>query len=403
MVDDNTDKAPQSQAKPARTGKRAATIDLKQAEVTDLTPKTDAPAVDPATQPESLDATMSAETPVTEAPAPQPATKRSIWPAALAAGLAGGLLAGGGLFGIGHSSMMQTAGIDRAPEIRGIADRLSALEAQRSRVQTIEANIARLDARLTAAEKSAGDQTQPTVGTDGARRDIDAVAANLAAMRQELDGFATSLRSLEGRKTGTDDQAHKTALDKTITELRSEIASRAKDGAGLSRAAGLAVAAATLKGAIDRGTPFTVELAAMRAMGVTGTDLDAVAAAADKGVATPQALNERFRIAARSVVEAATPLPADTADRVLLSLKRLVSVRATGEPAGDDVEAVVARLETRLGRADLAGALAEYRKLPDASKASIATFGKELEARVEADRLMGRIAAEVTRALAPRQ
>jgi hypothetical protein len=111
-----------------------------------------------------------------------------------------------------------------------------------------------------------------------------------------------------------------------------------------------------LREALSAGAPFMAELAAARALlGDRAAALAALAPAAANGVPTTAALARRFSELAPQL----TPAPASGFfDRLAQSASNLVDVRRAGEePAGDDVASVVARVQARLERGDLAGAI----------------------------------------------
>ncbi len=323
------------------------------------------------------------------------AATRRLWPAFLAASLAGGLLVGGTLVGVSTLGVLPQS-TDRSAEIRGIAERLAALEAQRTRVQTMETQLGRMETRLVLSEKQVTEQKKNN-------EPVDALAANLATLRQDMDELTAKLRSLDQQRAQGAPTPELGAAQQELEKFRKELAALSKAGASLSKNAGLAVAGANLKSAIERGTPFALELAAVKAMGISGADVDQLAAMADKSIASPHMLMAQFQPLAAPMIAAATPLPEETVDRVILSLTRLVSIRATKERAGDDVDAVIARIEAHLSRNELAAALQTYQKLPVEAQKVSADFGAHLQARVNADALSARIAAQVTQTLAPRE
>ena len=75
-------------------------------------------------------------------------------------------------------------------------------------------------------------------------------------------------------------------------------------------------------------------------------------------------------------------------DHLLSSATSLVQVRPVGEVAGDSVEAIVARMETRLKNGDLQGALNEWNTLPQAAKDASQSYVNDLQARIEAEKLI---------------
>ncbi len=98
-----------------------------------------------------------------------------------------------------------------------------------------------------------------------------------------------------------------------------------------------------------------------RASGPTSAKLSALRPFADAGAPTLAALAASFAKIAPSVVAAATPPSGGgVMDRLLDHMRKLVRVRKVGEAAGDDAEALAARISAALARGDLAAALDAY-------------------------------------------
>ncbi len=122
---------------------------------------------------------------------------------------------------------------------------------------------------------------------------------------------------------------------------------------------------------------------------------------AERGLPTLAALTQRFTALAPDLLKAATPAASDGSllDRLTQSAQSLVRVRPVGEAAGDDVPTVVARIEAKLRRADLAGALADLDKLPERVKTSATAWSAEARARLGADTTLRRLSAEAATAM----
>jgi hypothetical protein len=88
-------------------------------------------------------------------------------------------------------------------------------------------------------------------------------------------------------------------------------------------------------------------------------------------------------------------------ERLQSHVERLVRVRpVNGAVAGDDVAAVVARIEAKARQGDIAGALAELRKLPETVRARAAAWVKKAEARQAAIAAAQRVEDSALAALA---
>ena len=82
-------------------------------------------------------------------------------------------------------------------------------------------------------------------------------------------------------------------------------------------------------------------------------------------------------------------------DRVVARLRGLVTIRRTGDVAGEDAGARIARAETALARDDLAGAVAEMKNLSSdlagEAGAAVSAWLVRAEARLQALELLDRL------------
>ncbi len=378
----------------------------------------DAQTVDAAPEPAPVEAVAAPIPP--PPPRAEPAPAPGLFKPALAGGVVGAALSAIGvtLFSGGAQAPAPAAppaALVQPADVERLTQRIGALDAIPGRIAAIEQTARRLEERLAAAEArpAAGGPAAPAV-------DLGPLQAAVATLRRDLDQLP--------RASGDAAAPAAPALPPVdLGPVEREIA-RLSTGLG-----GLETALAALTRRVEATPPPAPPAAprrrpARRARGrlrhsqirrrprrpvrdrTSGrararrdrADVESLARVAAAGVATPQALARRFQGLARGLIEAAAPAPEGTLDRLLQGASRLVSVRPTGEPAGNAPDAIVARIETKLGRGDLAGALADLDALPESSRRAGADFRAALAARVEADRLMARVSAEVARALAPR-
>jgi hypothetical protein len=86
-------------------------------------------------------------------------------------------------------------------------------------------------------------------------------------------------------------------------------------------------------------------------------------------------------------------------ERLQANAGKIVRVRPPGEMAGDDLSAILARIEARAAQSDLAGALAELDKLPAQARAPAQAWIAKVEARNAAIDASRRAAADLLAAL----
>ena len=151
-----------------------------------------------------------------------------------------------------------------------------------------------------------------------------------------------------------------------------------------------ALAAASLKAAIDRGGPFMAELEAYASVDGDSPAIAQLRTLAASGVPSRATLLSRFPSVANAMIASGDSGSESDGlfDHLLSSATSLVQVRPVGEVAGDSVEAIVARMETRLKNGDLQGALNEWNTLPQTAKDASKSYVNDLQARIEAEKLI---------------
>ena len=188
---------------------------------------------------------------------------------------------------------------------------------------------------------------------------------DLAPLAARVESVENSLSDL--RKLGEQAQAANAAALETVNGRLAALESRlaAPPRPAASNAAQI-VALGALRDAVIAGGSFEKELAAVRSMlGDRAAPLAPFEAVAREGLPTVAKLSARFAELAPKLAR-----EPDTADGYLARLwanaARLVEVRPVGEVEGASAGAVVARMEERLKRGDLAAALEEGARLPAA-------------------------------------
>lgn len=220
------------------------------------------------------------------------------------------------------------------------------------RIADHEERLAGLEARPM-REDAAGSAADPGLAT---------LKGAVAALQARLEGLEAvpGTDGLEARVAAADRataEAGATA-DKALAELaslREAVASLARSGGA---DAGIDLAVARLRFAVDTGAPFREELAAVQAAG--GPGFGSWAARAEQGLPTADALARRFRGLARARTvrssEGATGTP--WLDDVVGRLSEVVSVRRVSKDLpGEGVDAALGRAEAYVEEGDLAGAV----------------------------------------------
>jgi hypothetical protein len=373
----------------------------------------------PETAPESVHVSAQEPSPEPESepvseskpePAPEPIAPGRPWRAIFAGAAAVGAVAGGAAYWLrppdstpeilarlARAEMRLTELSGRTPSIgretiNDMAARIGQIEAKIADLRPAAGSAAELPAdRLQAAEKAAAAAVERT---DALKRQIDADRQALAAFDQRLATAQKAQTDIarSGTSKTAEIETRLAAATSAVSELRAAIEGALKETrAALAavaeppalKAVRFAVAAQALDIAVARGTPYQSELAATRSLAPDAPALVPLDAFATTGLPSNDALAAEFAGLLPKLTAAAAPGPGENSilAKFTANAEKLVRVRPSGEAGGDDAGAVIARMEARVRRGDLAGALAESQKLPADAKAPIEPWAKRVEAR----------------------
>lgn len=215
------------------------------------------------------------------------------------------------------------------------------------------------------------------------------------ASQQAIDTINQKLAAVEAAVTAASDAAK--AGDTRIATLEQSVASLSDQVAGQAAQpkVALAIAAAALKSAIERGGTFTGEVETFAAIAPNSSELPALREIAAKGVPSRAELAGGMEEAANAMIAAGETLPDDAGfwDKLWASAESMVKVRPIGAVEGETVPAKVARMEVAVKAGDFAKAVAEYDTLPEASKAAGQAFADRIKARIAAEELVAKALA----------
>lgn len=234
--------------------------------------------------------------------------------------------------------------ITAAPNDQALIDRIAALEA------ALRDAKSRADAAFDAAQKNA------------------APSAAVAADQKNIDALTTRVAALEQATKGADERIARAALT------------------GADRAGRLAFVALVLRTAVERGDPFTTELAAVKPLLTDPAQIAPLEPFAATGVPRGAMLARELSQLAGPMLSAAgaPPREAGIFDRLQQGAEKLVRIRPINETPGDDPATVISRAEVKAANGDLAGALADLSRLPDAVRAPAQDWMKKVEAQAAA-------------------
>lgn len=382
--------------RPKSPRRRPPTIDLEATEIAseataDATESPDAdkiPTPDPPSQ-----ATL---------PPPAPAATRVArrWPrfaAAFVAGAGSTALAAAALWFLGVMPLGRVSDEPKlAAKVAALDRRLEELATRPAPPQPsreLETRIAGLEARLSTA--AAPDQT---------------LAARIGALEQHLNEARADEAARRATSTGPADRApaprdqgqldalsgRMAALEQRLGDVRSTTAS--------DQAVRLGLATMELRMAVERGSPFPAELAAVSRLVDDPSGLAPLKPVADTGLPTPAALAQALSKLTPAMLKAAGGQKREEGsvlDRLQAGAERLVRIRRIDESAGDDPAAVIARADVKATRGDIAGALAEIDKLPDNVRAAASGWISAVRTRLAALEAARDVSTHALRALGP--
>lgn len=303
----------------------------------------------------------------------------------------------------------------------GTGGRLAAVEAQlrdlSARPATSRSNDAKLSdelaTRIERLEKSAFSPQSPLSDPALANRLTSAenatktFADDIGSLNRRVEDLSAAVRELRMRAdavTPIDKSEFEAmgnriaALEKSAGTMESEIGKRATITS--DRAVRLALATSALRAAVERGEPFTGELAAARPL-APEDNFAALEPFAATGVPSNAALARELLALLPALRNAANAAPADSGffDRLKTSASRLVRIRPAEDSVSDDPIAVIGRIETKAAASDVAGALGDLAKLPPAVRTPAQPWIEKAEARIKAISTSRQLAADAIGAL----
>jgi hypothetical protein len=260
-----------------------------------------------------------------------------------------------------------------------LASRLAAAEAAtKSLGDSLAALTHRVDDAAAAAQTALAQAKSASTAADAAKS-----AAQAGVARSDLDALAARIAPLESAvKTLAEDIKHETAT--------------ADD-----RAARLAFATEALRAAVERGTPYQAELAAVKSLGADQSATAPLNAFAGAGVPSARTLAHELASLMPALQQAAEPAASNNSflGRLENNARRLVEITPVDAPPGDDPASVVTRISVDAAHADIAAALTDIGKLPDAAKPLAAAWVEKAQARNAAIAASQKLAADALAAL----
>jgi hypothetical protein len=272
-------------------------------------------------------------------------------------------------------------------EISAQLDKIQAALQSRPPDTALDARVATVEAQTKVLSESLA----------AINRRLDDVAAAAQSARERADGAVAAATGAAQNSVQRSDLDALTgrivALEQSIKTLSAATAQR--PASADDRAARAAVAAEALRAVVERGAPYTAELATVKSLGADQAALAALQPSAAAGVPTAAALARELSQLTASLQQAsgAAPSGGGFLGRLESNAKSLVRIAPVDATAGEEPSALVARLQADAARADIAAALADITGLPQSAKTILEPWVQKANARAAAIAASQRIAA----------
>ena len=311
--------------------------------------------------------------------------------------------------------------VDLGPIASRIAGAEATLNGLDNKVNGSDARLNGFDAKINGIDGKVNGFDARMNGFDARVNGIEAKANDVAALESKLQATVADLPKIDLQPL----QAAAGALDDKVTKLQTTVAdlpkvdlqplqtatgaldgrvakieadlSAAKDGARVtearaigsadeSKAAPIAVVGQALQRAIADGRPYASDVAALKALGGEPEAVSRLAPLAETGAPSVASLKGQWDDVKRSVLAAVKPgQSTNPLDRFAASARALVEVKRVGTVTGSDPVAIVSQVDDALDRNDVADALAEWKKLPEAGQHVSQEWADTARSRLDAE------------------
>jgi hypothetical protein len=318
-------------------------------------------------------------------------------------------------------------GPDPAPQLANLK---TDLEGLRGRIFDLELNLKNIESngvealsqRLKALEEApqTGDQSDSDESDGGRLRaalnmivDIEdrivvleagAVDGRPAENGARLDALESAIAEseIETRVDALERRLSDAATGRAVANLEARLKKIEKTfDPRAFRNATLSMAVASLTRAISGTAPFAAELSILQSLMPDDPDLAALEPIAAEGVATSAVLAADFAQMAQIAIRADRNANAQNWwTRLLANLQSIVAVRRTTDAEGDDVDAIIARIESHLRNDDIVASFEESSNLSDAAKSALAPWLAVAERRAQVERVVDSLNELILRAVA---
>ncbi len=341
---------------------------------------------------------------------PPPPPSRFPWAVASAAASGGALVLFLALFFAGALQTQNQVRPEQAADNSELNARLAKLEAALARqpAPAVPATDTALASRIGALEvavKSIGDNTSNAAGRSGEAADTAKEARERSeANAKALAELKIAVDQLHGNTVAKSDlekvQDRVSAVESSTRTVEQKIETPGSTAA--DRDVRIAVLASSLKATVERGSPFSTELNAIKPLVDDRKSIAALEPFASSGVPSQVATLAECAslMPALNVAAAPSTSSGGILDRLQAGANRLVRVRPVNEAPGTDPVSILDRAEAKSLRGDIAGVVSELSSLPPNMRAPADDWIAKANARAAALAAVQQISANALNALA---
>jgi len=315
------------------------------------------------------------------------------------------------------SAAPDTGAIDKA--VAALGQRVDKMEQSIGNLPQGDKGMAERIAAADNAMKSLG------IALTALNRRGDDIAAKASAAQEQAAAAEKAVKDLRDSVQSAGQQASSAvgpgqlddvqqrivALEKSVKSVRADLDQSTKalgvrvaKATAADKAARLALSASALQTAVASGAPYASELAQAKSLGADQQALAPLDRFAASGIPSAAALARQLldTIPAMRKAVDADKTSGNFLDRLQANASKLVRIRPVQAPSGDAAGDILARIEVAATHADIAAALADIGKLPEAARRPAAGWVTNATARQKALAAAQRFAAETVRALGDR-
>lgn len=402
MTDSSDPKAQNSTRK--KMTREPATIDLKATVIDDGAPEKAETAGESVSQPEeTFDSGAGTDSIAGAAPPPSstPPIYRHQAAVLIGAGLIGGLVGGGLVYGLqawraDEDSRIakleqRIAGLSQPGTLQTLDGRVKALETARSvfdqRLQVAQGTAERAGARAEEAMKRAL-PVAAAPQNEAALADLSNRISDLEnQVKADAQNATSEAKNLENRLT--DQGQALAALSRTVTE-----GTQAATQAGIR-----VVLSERLNDALRTGVPYADVLSALKRIDGNAARLAPLEPFAASGAPSAAALAQSFKPLSADILREDRAAVGSWTDRLWRMADRIVTIRPVDQPGSTSVPSLVARIEQALARGDVAEAAASWQALPEPARRLSEQWGLLVKNRAAAEKAAAVVASDALAAL----